>query len=95
MQPSAMSFAAIAPATGDSNRSARVAAAYLQQGRSDFDIYKKLVDVPECHRLHYLQMACEKIAKAYRLRDTQTSLEENLLSFVRPANGVTTGKPFA
>ncbi len=31
--------------------------------------------VAECHRLHYLQMACEKIAKAYRLRDTNAALE--------------------
>jgi hypothetical protein len=28
--------------------------------------------VEACHRLHYLQMACEKIAKAFRFRDTTT-----------------------
>jgi hypothetical protein len=35
-------------------------------------------DVPLCHRLHYLQMACEKLAKAYRFRDTNTSLDRLL-----------------
>lgn len=29
-----------------------------------------------CHALHYLQMACEKIAKAYRLRDTAADPDE-------------------
>jgi hypothetical protein len=33
-------------------------------------------EVPACHSLHYLQMACEKIAKAYRLRDTTGDLDE-------------------
>ena len=55
---------------------------YWQQSRSDFDIFNKLSDVPECHRLHYLQMACEKIAKAYRLRDTSASLDGVLNSHV-------------
>lgn len=35
--------------------------------------------VPFCHQLHYLQMACEKIAKAYRFRDTATR-EDKLTS---------------
>jgi hypothetical protein len=34
--------------------------------------------LPDCHELHYLQMACEKIAKAYRCRDTAADLEELL-----------------
>ncbi len=54
------------------------AATYAMQARSDFEVYKiltQLEEVEACHRLHYLQMACEKIAKAYRLRDTETSLE--------------------
>lgn len=29
-------------------------------------------NVAHCHHLHYLQMACEKLAKAYRFRDTGT-----------------------
>lgn len=39
-------------------------------------------DAEECHRLHFLQMACEKIAKAYRLRDTVTFTENDLYSHV-------------
>jgi hypothetical protein len=35
-----------------------------------------LTGVPTCHRLHYLQMACEKLAKAYRLRDTKAAVDD-------------------
>jgi hypothetical protein len=52
------------------------ALAYAKQGDSDFTMYQLLSgmpDVPSCHRLHYLQMAGEKIAKAYRFRDTDTA----------------------
>ena len=43
--------------------------AYRRQAASDFKIYRHLADsdVPGCHALHHLQMATEKIAKAYRL----------------------------
>lgn len=47
--------------------------AYAHQARSDWDVYRRLAADPglaPCHALHYLQMACEKIAKAYRWRDT-------------------------
>jgi hypothetical protein len=50
------------------------AEAYAKQSRSDWLVYEKLSADPSiaaCHALHYLQMACEKIAKAYRYRDTQ------------------------
>lgn len=60
--------------------------AFLMQARSDFLVYKRLAEIPHgevpvCHRLHYLQMATEKLAKAYRSRDTQAALhgEEGLL----------------
>lgn len=49
--------------------------AYFKQADSDFKIYQLLSGtpgVPICHLLHYLQMAGEKIAKAYRFRDTDT-----------------------
>jgi len=60
-----------------------LAEAYASQSQSDFRVYEKfLQDVEECHRLHLLQMACEKIAKAYRLRDTPNFPEENLYSHV-------------
>jgi len=55
------------------------AEAYARQARSDWDLFCRidaLPDVPFCHRLHYLQMACEKIAKAYRARDTDISVED-------------------
>ena len=29
-----------------------------------------------CHELHYLQMVCEKLAKAYRLRDTNSPVDD-------------------
>jgi hypothetical protein len=48
--------------------------AYAKQGASDLAIYKHLctrADVQNCHRLHYLQMAGEKIAKAYQFRYTK------------------------
>ena len=45
------------------------AEAYLDQATSDFGVFRLLTDqsrqqVPECHPLHYLQMATEKLAKA-------------------------------
>jgi hypothetical protein len=51
----------------------RWADAFLRQARSDLAVYHLLSgrserDIPRCHALHYLQMACEKIAKAYRIR---------------------------
>lgn len=59
----------------------RLANAYAEQSRSDFTVYAvHLKDAEECHRLHYLQMACEKIAKAYRLRDTKTFGLDDLYS---------------
>lgn len=40
---------------------------FLQQAQSDYDMFRRLndPDVPFCHRLHYLQMATEKLAKGY------------------------------
>jgi len=62
---------------------ARLADAYAEQSRSDFAVYSiHLQEAAECHRLHYLQMACEKIAKAYRLRDLVSFNPEDLYSHV-------------
>ncbi len=59
----------------------RLADAYAEQSRSDFTVYSVyLQEAEECHRLHYLQMACEKIAKAYRLRDLVSFNPEDLYS---------------
>ncbi|WP_437486318.1 hypothetical protein WME75_03260 [Sorangium sp. So ce1014] len=57
------------------------AVAFAAQGRSDWDVYKHLSALtkpsfPQCHTLHYLQMATEKIAKAYRIRDTAADVDE-------------------
>ena len=40
---------------------------WWRQAQSDYDIFELLrkYNVPTCHQLHYLQMATEKIAKAY------------------------------
>jgi hypothetical protein len=48
------------------------AKAFLRQGNSDLETFLFLSapassKVPTCHRLQFLQMACEKIAKAYRI----------------------------
>ena len=42
---------------------------FLAQARSDYAIYKTLVDRDICHRLHYLQMSTEKLGKAYFWRN--------------------------
>ena len=43
--------------------------AFLEQARSDFAMFDLLNEakVPQCHVLHYLQMATEKLAKALSL----------------------------
>ena len=61
------------------------AVAYHRQGRSDWNLYLELQgrdDVPPCHSLHFLQMATEKLAKAYRFRDTSTDIAALLTSHV-------------
>jgi hypothetical protein len=55
------------------------AIAFHQQGRSDWVIFREFngrSDVPRAQALHYLQMATEKLAKAYRLRDAKTDLDQ-------------------
>lgn len=42
--------------------------AYARQAKSDLDARDVLLraeQLPACHQLHYLQMACEKLAKAH------------------------------
>jgi hypothetical protein len=56
---------------------------FIAQARSDWGVYELLsgrADVAACHKLHFLQMACEKLAKAHRLRDTKSPVEELLSS---------------
>src|SRR5215211_6949959 len=57
------------------------ASAFAAQSQSDWQAYDLLAaatHLPACHQLHSLQMACEKIAKAYRCRDKTVNLEELL-----------------
>ena len=61
------------------------AAAFASQAQSDWTVYKLLAAdaaLPRCHALHYLQMATEKIAKAYRCRDTGANVDEVLCAHV-------------
>jgi hypothetical protein len=41
--------------------------AYLKQGVSDYEIFLRLYGekIPTCHKLHYLQMTAEKLAKGF------------------------------
>ena len=43
------------------------AEAFLEQARSDWLIWKLIreQEVPDCHAMHYLQMTCEKLGKAF------------------------------
>jgi hypothetical protein len=62
------------------------AEAFIAQARSDWGVYRLLTEqrthdghtLSVCHELHYLQMASEKLAKAYRLRDTGSAVDELL-----------------
>ncbi len=61
------------------------AEAYWRQSKNDWDAFPKLcaeTSVLNCNVLHFLQMAGEKIAKAYRLRDTDADLDSLLGSHV-------------
>ena len=42
---------------------------FLDQARSDYEVYGRLRGAAECHRLHYLQMCTEKLAKVYFWRN--------------------------
>ena len=41
--------------------------AYARQAQADVDTWDHLVgsSLPECQKLHFMQMACEKLAKAH------------------------------
>lgn len=47
--------------------SAEWATGYARQADADFQTYEKIqaLPVPECHKLQFLQMACEKLVKAH------------------------------
>ncbi len=67
--------------------------AFALQGQSDLDAYEYLdrnKDLPVCHKLHYLQMAAEKLAKAYEL--TQIKTEKSLNDLTKRHTGAPIGK---
>ncbi len=41
--------------------------AFLEQARSDWEMWQLIHEreAPDCHALHYLQMTCEKLGKAF------------------------------
>jgi len=59
------------------DRRVQFAAAFYDQALSDWKVYGHLtrLGLPRCHELHYLQMACEKLAKAYRLRNVSADVD--------------------
>ena len=82
----------------EEERRQALADAFAAQARSDWKVYQHLAGLPKpsfpaCHALQHLQMATEKIAKAYRIRDTKadpgdlarhhTGFEEFVNSFFR------------
>ena len=61
--------------------------AYFLQARSDWQVYQTLQrqPVPECHSLHYLQMAAEKMGKAFLIAggNAPASVHTSHRAFVR------------
>jgi len=60
--------------------------AYLLQVRSDWQIYQtQQQPVSDCHSLHYLQMATEKLGKAFLIAggNASASVHTSLVSFAR------------
>lgn len=59
--------------------------AYLQQARSDHAMLLQLMKegAPLCHRLHYLQMTTEKLAKGLLTPPGDTAYERTHNAFVR------------
>jgi hypothetical protein len=60
------------------DRRSQYAQAFYEQASSDWQAYEALTRataLPRCHALHYLQMACEKLGKAYRLRNPSADID--------------------
>ncbi|HEU4409942.1 MAG TPA: hypothetical protein VFS43_32105 [Polyangiaceae bacterium] len=62
--------------------------AYARQGKADLKVYRELKKLrqasvlEDCHELHYLQMAIEKIARAFLLKHSRGDRRAYLLSHV-------------
>lgn len=60
------------------DRRSQYAQGFYDQAWSDWQAYGVLArakELPRCHPLHYLQMACEKLGKAYRLRNPRADVD--------------------
>jgi hypothetical protein len=59
--------------------------AFLIQAWSDYEVFKKLNgdDLPPCHRLHYLQMASEKLAKGFLCKGNDHPPKKTHFALVR------------
>lgn len=64
-------------------------ALYLAQARSDLRAYDLLEPAEPCHRIHYLQMATEKLAKAYFWKQGHPLRKRHdyFVAFLRAAGG--------
>src|SRR5437764_15464800 len=83
------------------------AAAFARQARADFDTWQQLQkndSIPDCHRLLFLQMACEKLAKAHlsslgigsrQLQSSHAYVAKNLPVILRKELGQLRVKPGA
>lgn len=65
--------------------------AFFAQARADFDLLNKLnssADVPLCHRLHYLQMTTEKLAKGFLTngKDQPRTVHSTFVAFLKVAD---------
>lgn len=58
-------------------------AAFIRQAASDFEAFQRVSDLelPACHRLHLLQMATEKLAKAIGLESTAAGFGRTHVAF--------------
>ncbi len=60
-------------------------AAFHRQAESDWKVFlllQPISDVPPCHALHYLQMATEKLAKAWRLLQPGVAVNQIMMHHV-------------
>jgi hypothetical protein len=67
--------------------------AWLAQARSDFRVFELLLQqdrehVEECHPLHYLQMATEKLAKAFDAARAGRPDESSHVAFMKFTNAL-------
>ena len=69
---------------------------WWQQAQSDYEVFALVrgEGLPQCHSLHYLQMATEKIAKAYFWREGRPPLKSHVgfVQFLRFLGAIRLGE---